>query len=408
MILNDLLNFITTICRAHPQILIFLSIAIGYYIGKLKFFDFSLGSTASVLLAAIALGQIDVKITPLFQSISFSLFIFTIGFKAGPQIFSGLKRDVFKYVVLTVFFALVGLITTILLGKLFNFNQGTTVGLMAGAMTQSAAIGTGEGAVRSLSIATAQKDLLTSDIAVAYAITYIFGVAGLILFYKFVPYLLKLDLKTEAKQLEALLVETAYQETSFSANTQYGNSVKKNNSETDVLTIGLGCFLGTLIGLISIQIGAIPLTLSIGGGILLTGLLFGWINTKYPTFGYMTDAAEWLLTNFCLNLFIACVGLTAAPKAFEAFKAHGLTLFFAGIILTLTPHILGLIFGRLVLKLNYVLLLGALTGAGTATPAFSVLKDETNSLMPLLGFTLPYALANFILTIWGSVIVNLM
>jgi len=558
--MNNIMQEIIGFCRHYPQILIFLSLAIGYYVGKLRFKGFSLGSTASILLVAILLGQMDVIITPLIKSVAFALFIFTIGYKVGPQFFGGLKKTGLKYVVLTVFVAIVGLITALLLGKLFTFDQGTTSGLLAGALTQSSVIGTADDAIRNLSISAADKNALTSNIAVAYAITYIFGVAGLIFFYKIVPKVFKINLKTDAHKLETKLLGSESSENNnfnifpslrtyrvenkdIGGKTVAGlkkllpphliiEKIKRNNVlitpepdtiihindiiaiigkhneivsvggkigpeindpilhnlqnevvkicisnpsiegktlgtviknygdhcyitrithnnqqlplkketilfkgtilqvvglkksiqslahdigyierkkyTTDLILVSLGCFLGTLLGLITITIKSIPFTLGAGGGILLVGILFGWLHSKHPSTGNIPQAAQWLLTDLGLNLFIACVGLTAGPKAIGALKSHGPTLFIAGIILTLTPHILGLLFGRKILKLDYVLLFGALTGAGTATPSLNVVKDEADSLTPVLGFTVPYALGNFILTVWGTVIVNLM
>lgn len=80
----------------------------------------------------------------------------------------------------------------------------------------------------------------------------------------------------------------------------------------------------------------------------------------------------------------------------------------AGVILTLTPHIIGLILGRLVLKMNPVLLLGASTGAGTNTATLNTLKEEADSPAPVLGYSVPFAFGNVLLTIWGTVLVNVM
>ncbi len=391
---------IATICRDHPQLLLFLSLAIGYFVGKLTVFGFSLGSTASVLLAALVLGQIGVTITPLIKAVAFALFIFTIGYKVGPQFFGGLKKEGLQYVILSIFVAIIGLITAVILGKLFSFNQGTTAGLMAGALTQSSIIGTAEDAIRTLSISAAEQTLLSSDIAIAYAITYLFGVAGLILFYKLVPKILHIDLKKEAQQLESQLSATT------DAPSQPIDT--EGADKSNIIVIGLGCFLGTLLGVAALKIGFVTLTLGTGGGILLIGLLFGWLQSKYPAFGPIPPAAQWILSDLGLNLFIACVGLTAGPRAIHALKSDGASLFVAGILLTLTPHILGLIFGKLVLRLDWVLLLGALTGAGTATPSLNVLKNECDSSAPALGYTVPYAIGNFILTVWGTIIVMIM
>ena len=107
-------------------------------------------------------------------------------------------------------------------------------------------------------------------------------------------------------------------------------------------------------------------------------------------------------------LAIACVGLTAGPRAIHALQTTGVSLLLAGVILTLTPHIIGLIFGRIVLKMNPVLLLGALTGAGTNTATLNALKEEADSSAPVLGYTVPFAFGNVLLTIWGTVLVNVM
>jgi putative transport protein len=81
------------ICRTYPQIPLFMAIAVGYFIGKIKIFNFNFGSTAGVLVAALLIGQLDIPVTPLLKSVSFALFIFTIGYKVGARNFSGpLKR----------------------------------------------------------------------------------------------------------------------------------------------------------------------------------------------------------------------------------------------------------------------------------------------------------------------------
>lgn len=400
MIFQTIWTDVVSLCREHPELLIFFSLAIGYAVGKIKVFGFSLGSTASVLLTALVVGQLDVEITPLIKSISFTLFIFTIGYKVGPQFFGGLKKEGLKYLILSVVFAVIGLLTAIVLGKLFRFSGATTAGLLAGALTQSSVIGTAEGAVRMLHLDAAHQKLLDSEIAVAYAITYIFGVAGLILFYKIVPRLLRIDLKAQAKKVEA--------ELSDKSESKNATSTERDTNETDIIMVSFGCFLGTLLGLALVHIGPVALTLGVGGGVLLFGLILGWLQANYPVFGGIPAAAQWLLSDLGLNLFIACVGLTAGPRAIHAFQEQGVTLLLAGIILTLTPHILSMIFGFLVLRLNPALLFGALTGAGTATPSLNVLKEESDSSVPVLGYTVPYAIGNFILTIWGTVIMNLM
>jgi len=177
---------------------------------------------------------------------------------------------------------------------------------------------------------------------------------------------------------------------------------------TDLIMVGIGCVLGTLLGLLMVKIGGIPITLGVGGGVLVSGLIFGWLRSLHPTFGQIPNGAQWIFTDLGLNLFIACVGLIAGPKAIHALHQTGGSLFIAGVVLTLATHIAGIVFGRLVLRLNPVLLFGAMTGAGTVTAALNALKEESNSTAPAIGYTVCYAFGNVILTIWGSVIVNVM
>ena len=177
---------------------------------------------------------------------------------------------------------------------------------------------------------------------------------------------------------------------------------------TDLIMVGIGCVAGTLVGLIMVPVAGVPITLGIGGGVLVAGLVAGWLRALHPTFGQIPTGAQWIFTDLGLNLFIACVGLTAGPKAVHALQSKGLSLFVAGIILTLVPHISGLFFGRFILKLNPVILFGALTGAGSITAALNALKEEADSTLPALGYTVPYAFGNVMLTVWGTVLVYVM
>lgn len=115
----------------------------------------------------------------------------------------------------------------------------------------------------------------------------------------------------------------------------------------------------------------------------------------------------WIFTDLGLNLFIACVGLSAGSKALQALQKSGVKIFAAGVLLTIIPHLLTWFFGKYALKLNPVLLMGAMTGAGTCTAAMNSVKEDSNSTIPVIGYTVPYAVGNILLTIWGALIVHL-
>jgi putative transport protein len=84
------------------------------------------------------------------------------------------------------------------------------------------------------------------------------------------------------------------------------------------------------------------------------------------------------------------------------------SLIVVGLIVAVLPHTLAILFGRFVLRMNPVILLGACSGAGTVTAALRALQEESHSTLPALGYTVPYALGNILLTAWGPVIVGLM
>jgi AspT/YidE/YbjL antiporter-like protein len=170
---------------------------------------------------------------------------------------------------------------------------------------------------------------------------------------------------------------------------------------------GFAILVGTLLGLISVKVAGIPVTLGVGGGVLVSGLCFGWMHARYPVFGAMPQAAQWILSEFGLSAFAAIIGLSAGPEALSAIRQHGVTLLIAGVIVTVVPVVAALYFGRFVLKLHPVILLGALAGGQTVAAALSAVNEETDSMTPVLGFTVTYAVSNVLLAIWGPVIVAL-
>jgi putative transport protein len=108
-----------------------------------------------------------------------------------------------------------------------------------------------------------------------------------------------------------------------------------------------------------------------------------------------------------LNTFVALVGLSAASHLVEAMRTSGVRLLLAGIVVSLVPHVTVALVGRYAFKLNGAILVGACAGAGTVTPALSAVIEESGSRVPTLGYTIPYALSNVLLTAWGPIVVAL-
>jgi putative transport protein len=109
-----------------------------------------------------------------------------------------------------------------------------------------------------------------------------------------------------------------------------------------------------------------------------------------------------------LTVFMACVGLAAGPSFFSGLQKSGVSLVFVGLVIATLPHTVSILFGRYMLKMNPVIVLGACCGAGTITAALRAVQEEAQSDLPALGYTVPYAIGNIVLTAWGPVLVAMM
>ncbi|MDE7426215.1 MAG: aspartate-alanine antiporter [Muribaculaceae bacterium] len=174
----DLLNWLCTTLRENPAIAIFLILGIGFWIGKFKYKNFSLGTVTSVLLVGVLVGQLDIPVPGPMKQVFFLLFLFAIGYSVGPQFFASLRGSGLKQVLFAVVMCAVVLATTLGVAALFHFNKGEAAGLFSGAQTISAVIGVADDTIQSLDVSAADKTSWTNIIPVAYAVTYIFGTIG--------------------------------------------------------------------------------------------------------------------------------------------------------------------------------------------------------------------------------------
>jgi putative transport protein len=177
---------------------------------------------------------------------------------------------------------------------------------------------------------------------------------------------------------------------------------------TDMIFVGGGIFLGGLVGLLTITLGGLPITLTASGGALVMGLVFGWLRAVRPTFGRIPEPAMWVFDMVGLTVFIAVVGLSAGPSFVAGLQRSGVSLILVGLIVAVLPHAVAILFGRYVLGMDALILLGACSGAGTITAALRAVEEESQSKIAALGYTVPYAVGNILLTAWGPVIVALM
>ena len=548
-----------------PEILLFLSLAVGFWIGQFQIGKFQLGGVAGSLVVAVLLSLVGVPVDNGVKSILFALFIYAVGFESGPQFFKSLGPQSLREIFLALFMAVVGLTTVIIMAKLFSLDKGMAAGLAAGGMTQSAIIGTAGDAISRLGLAADEAQRLQANVAIGYAVTYIFGSLGaIIVCVNILPRFMGKGIaddaiKAEAERLKGAVVfgpgqepampeivgriykvgaaagkTVAAIEAAAGANTVTVERLKRKDhpvdvtpdtvlregdivlivgrrpgvvalSDTigaelqsapgmdlvmttedvvlrnaayanrtlgeikastspllrhgifvigikregdsvaladataiqvgDVITVygtdqdikrvvteagvplpisiktdwifhGAGLVVGLLIGLIVIRISGIPLTLGAGGGALLSGLLFGWLRSRHQTMGNMPPPASQLLKDLGLAGFVAAVGLQSGLQAIETIAQSGLSLFLIGVVVTLVPLLLTMLFGRYVLRYdNVAVFAGALSGSRSANPAFGEVLGKAGNSIPTVPFAITYALANVFLTLLGPLIV---
>lgn len=556
--------FFVSALRENPELAIFLTLAVGFVIGRIRIGSFSLGNVVGTLLAGVVIGQLDIEVDPLVKVVFFDLFLFATGYKVGPQFFRGLKKNAGPQVALTIVLCVTSLLTTVTAAKIMGYDSGTAAGLMAGAFTESTVIGTAGQTIERLGLPEAEKLRQLNNIPVAYAVSYLVGTGFIVWFLSsLAPRLLKVDLKAESRKLEASMAagkrpepggQSAYREwdlralrigegtpaanrsvadveRSFAPARVFVYRVRQNgvigeaepgtilrpgdtvvlgarrhvmlasaasvgtevedrelldfpiaamdvvltnkrlaeltleelaadhgrgivllrlvrggeeipfapdfelnrgdllrlagarsdveragralgyierpSSETDIVFVGLGILAGGLLGSLTLMVGTLPLSLTASGGALIMGLLFGWLRSIRPTFGRIPEPALWVFDTVGLAVFIGVVGISAGPSFVAGLRQMGPSLLVVGFVVAVTPHITALLFGRYVLKMNPVILFGACSGAGTVTAALRSIQDEAESKLPVLGYTVPYAIGNILLTAWGPVIVML-
>jgi len=179
-------------------------------------------------------------------------------------------------------------------------------------------------------------------------------------------------------------------------------------TRSDIAFMGAGIVIGSLVGTITVYAAGVPLSLSPSVGTLLAGLIFGYLRSIYRTFGGIPPAGLWVFNNVGLNGFIAAVGLNAGPGLVSGLAHYGVGLFAAGVVVSLLPLVVGLYVGKYVFKFHPAILLGACAGARSCTAALGALQEASQSTVPTIGYTVPYAVSRIVLAMSGIVILLLM
>ncbi|MFJ2773442.1 aspartate-alanine antiporter [Streptomyces sp. NPDC087300] len=554
------------VLRDHPELVLFLCLALGYLVGKLRVGPITLGGICGTLIVSLLLGAwTKVTISDDVKTIFFALFIFALGYMAGPQFFANLNRGSLR------FFALCGIeLVCVLaiafgLAKAFDLDVGTASGILAGAATESAVVGTATESIAKLGDLTQEQiSQYQGHVATAYTVCYLFGLITIVIYTsQIMPMMLRINLRDASRELwekmrggggleaderQALpgMVGRTYLVTAGDGRTvgaleteldgritveavkrgsklltpapgleltlsdlvllvgrranvieagrligpetpgipgvdtplatsqvavtdkaTEGRTVDQlqqahpefikdgvyvtdvlrgdqhlpatadttlhrgdvltlvgarsglnklvakigavvKNDATDFIYLGLGIAAGSLLGQVVVKFGDVPMSLGTGGGCLISGLLFGWFRSRKQTFGAFPPQAASTIKDMGLAVFIACTGLVSGPQAWPLLKEYGALLPFAGIAMVLVPATISLIVGRTLLKIEKPLLIGAIAGQQCSTPAITSVTQVAQSSVPMFGYTITYALSNFLLPLTGPILVGVL
>lgn len=565
-----MLESFVNIMREYPTLAIFLTVGVGFLVGRLRIGSFSLGSVTAVLLTGVVVGQLDIPVTGPLKMFFFMMFLFSIGYSVGPDFFRSLRGQGARQALFAVIMSAVCMASTLLIAKLMHYSKGEAIGLFSGSQTCSALLGVGSEALGRLGLPADELKSQMNIIPVCYAVTYIFGTLGTVLLLgNFGPKLLGglHKVKAQTAELEKSLNNAAREQDPATINalravayrtyvvdndffatpqtvratekylrgvglevyidrvlhdeeiyaprhddhifagdrivvcgrrefmvdveahigretadtqllsyplarvgvlvtkrqfcgrtiselrqqrymhgivirdaarkghaididttttfergdrltilcrpervrhaTAHIGHVDRPSVASDLMFVGLSIFIGGLFGAMSFWVGSVPVSFGTSGGALVAGLVFGWLRSRRPTFGQIPPGALWIMNNLGLNVFIAIIGIEAAPSFVAGIKAVDPWLFAAGAVATTVPLLFGLWLGHKVFRFNPAITLGCCAGTRTCTASLGAVQDAIGSTLPAIGYTVTYAVSNILLVVWGLVTVLL-
>ncbi len=393
------MDFFNGILSIHGVTFLLISVlavsAVGYILGRISIKGVSLG-TAGVFIVALLYGcffydKLSTEMNADFvknalkiiETLGLILFVTAVGFIAGPSFFGNFKKNFKSYVLLAIIIILSGGLSCagcIIVGRNFtDLSSGEFTAMLTGILS---------GALTSTPGFSATKDAVVTDelqsvVSVGYAIAYIFGVVGVVLFVQIIPKILKADMK---KERELLIAADA-------------KDKKKKDSENLIEMDSFGIMPFALAAVIGIVLGSFKFknfSLSTTGGCLLASLVFGHFGKCGKLSIMPKDSTLKVFRELGLMFFLIGAGVSGGAKFIEYFNA---VYFIYGIIMTIVPMVIGFLFAKYVLKLSLLNNLGSITGGMTSTPALGTLISTagTENVAAAYAATYPVALISVVL-----------
>lgn len=245
----------------------------------------------------------------------------------------------------------------------------------------------------SLEMADAGKFLgkAKGQIATGYAITFPVGTVVVILLMTIIGLIVNKK-KNRAEAVEELRSKMG------------GGTIQAGDDKQflfDAVVFGLVIGIGILVGNIKIPLpGNASFSLGPVGGVLILALIFGNINKIGPRSITQNPKVLNLVREFALLFFMTVTGLTYGYDVIHAFAGTGIILALMAMVIVIIAMLLSVILGRFILKLNWGLLSGAISGGCTSTVGLGAALNTIGGDEPILGYGVsqPFAiLANVIL-----------
>ncbi len=562
-----MIEWLVATLRENVEIPLFLCLVVGFTVGRVQVKGISLGEVTATLLAALAIGQIGIEISPKMKFVFFSLYLFAVGYSAGPQFVRALFEGGIKQAGFAVAVCVISLLSVYAVARLAGLDVGAAAGFFAGSATTSPSLPLSETAITKSAMTAAAKAHALDIMPAAFSISFIIGTLSSVMILAIVgPRLLKIDLaaacrayvekmggndskarrgtawhqyvarayrvdagsalvglsvadvehffdnhrlflarlrrngeimeattsvtiaagdiiglagsrhvllsevshqleevddaellgvavegtdvlitsgEASQKTLQALadlpetrgVFITAIHRGALSVSipvladtTLYRGDViriigrptdiadfankfgylDRETERADIAFISAAIVAGAVIGALSLRIGEVPLTLSTAGGILLIGLFFGWLRSVHPVFGRVPGATLWFMNAIGLNLFIAALGLAAAPALAGGLKELGPVFLLWSLVASIVPSLLAIYLGKYVFRFDDAILFGCCAGARKSSPALAMLTEKAESQVPAIGFSVGYAVSTTLLILFGLAIVLMM
>ena len=532
---------------------LFICLAIGFLIGNYKIAGkFNIGATVGTLIVTLIVGQIgSFPRDEMLGTIFFGAFMFSVGYRIGPQLLVSLKLFGSRILIASIFWMVVAFLVGWSLFSAFKIGPGIAAGVISGALTQSATVASSLQTIGSLPVSQSVRATYEAQLPVAYALTYVFGTLGVIIFLRdLAPKILGISIAERGPKMaeryhfhaknpnptwrrtyrivddsplvgktleefnrrsnyriiglaafhdgkmtdhleyqlqagdlltvigyavhfdrlmrvpgltEVLTPTNAPRERAFvlgknfkpgelallrqhgvfvniqdpiSGNQQLINQLRPgdvisltgNTSRTKAIlkkmgrwkaadtamnyslfSLGIGC--ASLLGIIGLKLNSIPLQLGNGTAALIMGLILSsWIERHRDRKSIPVTVTSFL-QSFGLTLFVGTVGLQSAQAFTSAIKSLGIGVLFIGAMISIMPHLLTLFFGRYILKMEPLALIGAMTGSGTIAAAMNEISQKAGpegGAYYAAAFTPAFVVGNIGITLLGPIFVALL